>query len=155
MHDHGLTSRILRVVNSTTYNRGRTHVTTVSRAAVILGCNTIKHICITAKMIDSMLGNKDLSPAVHERLLRLMARSLHAAMLARRMLASYDDDTREEVYIATLLHNLGEIAFWSMGGPITEQLDASLRQNPAAEKELVRDLLGTSFNRLGAGLASA
>lgn len=155
LHDHGLTSRILRVVNSATYNRGRGQVTTVSRAAVILGYNAIKHICITAKMIDGMLRNQDISPAVHERLLKLMARSLHAAMLARRMLASYDDDTREELYIATLLHNLGEIAFWSMGGPITEQLDARLRQNPADEKELVRDMLGTSFDKLGAGLATA
>ena len=116
LHDQGLTTRILRVVNSVAYNSGRSTVTTVSRAAVILGYNTLKHICITAKMIDSMLRNRDISKPVYERLLRLMAKSFHSAMLAKILLGDRAEDTQEEVYITALLHELGEIAFWSIGG---------------------------------------
>ncbi|WP_341502347.1 HDOD domain-containing protein [Gallaecimonas sp. GXIMD4217] len=155
LHDHGLTSRILRVVNSVIYNRGRAQVTTVSRASVILGYDALKHICITATMMDGMLTNKDISKAVHDRLIRVMAQSLHAAMLARMLLGGYDEDTQEEVYIAALLHNLGEIAFWSMGGAITEALLAQLQQAGGNEKALVQDRLGTSFESLGAALAKA
>ncbi|WKE65531.1 HDOD domain-containing protein [Gallaecimonas kandeliae] len=152
LHDHGLTTRILKVVNSAIYRRGQAQITTVSRASVILGYDALKHICITATMIDGLLRNRDLSPAVHERLIELMAGSLHAAMLARMLMAGYDEDTREEIYIAALLQNLGEIAFWSSGGPATETLDARLRAG-AQPKAAVQELLGTSFDNLGASLA--
>ena len=156
LHDQGLTSRILRVVNSASYCLGRnTRVTTVSRAATILGYDTLRHICITAKMIDSMLRNRDVNPPVYERILRLMAKSLHSAMLAKVLIGDRANETLEEVYIAALLHDLGEIAFWSAAGPTAEKLDLLLQQNPKKKKrELVRQLLGTSFEQLSIGLAS-
>lgn len=78
MHDNALTSRILRVANSATYNKGISQVTTVSRAAVVLGFDTIRNICITAKLLSSLLENKNLTPGVYQRLLKLMARSFQA-----------------------------------------------------------------------------
>ncbi len=152
LHDHALTSRILRAVNSVCYSRGRNQVTTVSRAAVILGFDTLKHICITAKMMDSLLRNRDISRSVHHRLLRLMAESLHAGMLARMMVEEYDDDTKEEVYIAALLHNIGEVAFWSMGGTVAEALDKKIVAS-GDEVGVVKEQLGTSFEQLSAALA--
>jgi HD-like signal output (HDOD) protein len=154
LHDQGLTTRILRAVNSVTYSSGRNTVTTVSRAAVILGYNTLKHICITAKMIDSMLRNRDINKQVFERLLRLMAKSFHSAILAKMLLGDRAEDTQEEVYIAALLHELGEIAFWSIGGEMTEALDTALRQNDGTKDQVIMQMLGTSFDQLSVGLAS-
>ncbi|WP_427981389.1 HDOD domain-containing protein [Agarivorans sp.] len=154
LHDHGLTSRILRVVNSVNYNRSNNQITTVSRAAVILGYDQLKRICITARMIDSLLNNKNISEAVYQRVLMLMARSFHAARLAKMMLKGYAEDTQEEVYIAALLHNLGEVAFWTMGGQITEQLDELLTQSSEPSGDVVYQLLGTRFEQLSVGLAS-
>ena len=155
LHDHGLTTRILRVANSVTYNRSGNQVTTMSRAAVLLGFNALKHICITATLIDSLLRNRDISKSVYERLLRLMAQSFHAGMLTKMLLEDHDDETREEAFIAALLHNLGESAFWSMGGPLAETLDERLKASPGMEDEVVRDMLGTSFNKMSIGLASS
>lgn len=155
LHDHGLTTRILRVANSVTYNRSGNQVTTMSRAAVLLGFNALKHICITATLIDSLLRNRDISKSVYERLLRLMAQSFHAGMLTKMLLEDHDDETREEAFIAALLHNLGESAFWSMGGPLAEELDERLKASPGMEDEVVRDMLGTSFNKMSIGLASS
>lgn len=153
LHDHGLTTRILRVVNSAIYRRSHRPVTTVSRASVILGYDTLKHICLTATMIDGLLGNREITPAVHQRLLTLMAQSLHAAMLAKMLMAGYHQDTREEIYIATLLRHLGEIAFWSVGGQAAEQLDATLRQQGTEPATAIKDMLGMSFDQLGLALA--
>ena len=155
LHDHGLTTRILRVANSITYNRSNSSITTISRAVVLLGFNALKQICITAKLVDSLLKSHDISQAVYERLLRLMAQSFHAAMLAKMMLADYEEETREEAYIAALLHNIGECAFWSMGGPITEQLDQKLLQAKGNEQEIIREMLGNSFTKISAGLAGS
>ena len=152
MHDSALTTSILRVANSASYI-GVNRVTTVSRAAVVLGFKAIKNICITTRLLGSLLKNKDLDPKVYQRLLKLMARSFHAAILAKRMMADYDDDTQEEAFIAALLYNLGESAFWSMGGEMTVHLDRLLREAGKGQEQIVRETLGVSFDRLTIGLA--
>ncbi|MCG9720655.1 HDOD domain-containing protein [Shewanella sp. Isolate7] len=154
MHDNALTSRLLKVANSAIYNKGISHVTTVSRAAVVLGFDTIRNICITAKLLSSLLENKGLSEDVYQRLLTLMARAFQAAMLAKMMLKDHDEELQEEVFIAALLYHLGESAFWSMGGETTEQLNARLNQVDEKEASaVVREVLGTSFTQLSMGIA--
>lgn len=155
MHDNALTSRILRVANSATYNKGINPVSTVSRAAVMLGFDTLRNICITAKLLTSLLENKNLAPAVYQRLLKLMAQSFQAAMLARMMLAGHDEKLREEVFIASLLYRIGESAFWSTGGNFADALDKKLEEcNDELERlGMVRQVLGTSFTQLTQSIA--
>ncbi len=158
LHDHALTSAVLKVANSATY-MGRMPVTTVSRAAVVLGLNTIKNICLTAKLLNSLLENNKLTATVHERLLKLMAQSFHGAMISRMMLREYGEEIQEEAFIAALLNQFGESAFWSMGGPLTVELDQELRarkrSTPQQVNTLVYDKLGTTFHQMSLGLASS
>lgn len=155
MHDNALTSRILRVANSAIYNKGISPVTTVSRAAVVLGFDTIRNICITAKLLSSLLESKNLAPSVYQRLLKLMAQAFQAAMLAKMMLDGYDEELQEEAFIAALLYHLGESAFWSTGAELAEELDLALSAESDAVNRLnlVREALGASFNQLSQGLA--
>ncbi|MGX2963680.1 MULTISPECIES: HDOD domain-containing protein [Shewanella] len=155
MHDNALTSRILRVANSAIYNKGISPVTTVSRAAVVLGFDTIRNICITAKLLSSLLESKNLAPSVYQRLLKLMAQAFQAAMLAKMMLDGYDEELQEEAFIAALLYHLGESAFWSTGAELAEVLDSALSAESDAVNRLnlVREALGASFNQLSQGLA--
>lgn len=155
MHDNALTSRILRVANSAIYNKGISPVTTVSRAAVVLGFDTIRNICITAKLLSSLLESKNLAPSVYQRLLKLMAQAFQAAMLAKMMLDGYDEELQEEAFIAALLYHLGESAFWSTGAELAEELDSALSAESDAVNRLnlVREALGASFNQLSQGLA--
>lgn len=158
LHDYALTSSILKIANSAVY-MSRNQITTVSRAAVVLGFSTIKNICITAKLLGSLLKNKSLSEPVYERLLKLMAQSFHAGMLTQMMMPDYDDSTKEETFIIALLHHLGESAFWSIGGKVTEVLDEQLKAvDPTDKKQvdkIVNKLLGTSFDKISVGLAAS
>ncbi|MGX9460536.1 HDOD domain-containing protein [Shewanella sp. A14] len=155
MHDNALTSRILRVANSAIYNKGINPVSTVSRAAVVLGFDTIRNICITAKLLANLLESHHLTESVYKRLLKLMAQSFQAAMLARMMMNDRDDSLREEVFIASLLYRIGESAFWSMGGEITELLDRKLlaTDDQTEQSSLIRSELGTSFPQLTQSIA--
>ncbi|BAJ01333.1 HDOD domain-containing protein [Shewanella violacea] len=155
MHDNALTSRILRVANSATYNKSQNQVTTVSRATVVLGFDTIRNICITAKLLSSLLESKGLSEPVYQRLIKLMARAFQAAMLAKMMLRDHDEELQEEVFIASLLYHLGESAFWSTGCDEAVELDAAILQcgDIKQEKGIIREMLGTSFNKLSLGIA--
>ncbi|WP_228729959.1 HDOD domain-containing protein [Shewanella avicenniae] len=155
MYDNALTSRVLRVANSAIYNKGISQVTTVSRAAVVLGFDVIRNVCITAKLLTSLLDNKNLSENVYHRLIRLMAQSFQAAMFTKMMLADHDEEFQEEAFIAALLYHLGESAFWSTGGPIANELDKELItvDDSVQRLNLVRQHIGTSFSQLTQGLA--
>lgn len=155
MHDNALTSRILRVANSTLYHKGSTQISTVSRAAIVLGFDVVRNICITAKLLSSLLESKNLAPAVYQRLIKLMAKAFQAAMIARMMLSHHDEDMQEEAFIASLLYHIGESAFWSIGGEFTEELDQKLTlcENVTEERTLIREYLGTSFSQLTQNIA--
>ena len=66
----------------------------------------------TAKLLDSMLKSRDISKPVYERLVRLMARSFHAGMLARMMqtdltvMITGESGTGKEL-VARALHEYG------------------------------------------------
>ncbi|SFB97129.1 HDOD domain-containing protein [Pseudoalteromonas denitrificans] len=154
LHDHALTSSVLKVANSSVH-MSRNPVTTVSRAAVVLGLSTMKNICITSKLLSSLLKNKNLTTQVYTRLVKLMAQSFHAGMLAKMMVSKYDKEIQEQTFIAALLNRLGESAFWSIGGEITEKLDEVL-QNIDDKKQIdliVSSELGISFEDMSLGLA--
>ena len=154
LHDHALTSSVLKVANSSIH-MSRNPVTTVSRAAIVLGLSTIKNICITSKLLSSLLKNKNLTTGVYNRLIKLMAQSFHAGMLAKMMVAKYDIEIQEQTFIAALLNKLGESAFWSIGGEVTDKLDQQLLtlNNQKEISQVISKELGVSFEEMSLGLA--
>ncbi|NQY51086.1 MAG: HDOD domain-containing protein, partial [Colwellia sp.] len=117
LHDQGLSTCLLKVANNTQHF-SINKVTTVSRATVVLGIQTVKNICLTAKLVSSLLATKTLDINVYEKLTQLMANSFYAGMLAKRMVPNYSEDVQEEVYLAAMLYRIGESAFWSAGGDV-------------------------------------
>lgn len=152
LHDQGLSSCLLKVANSVS-RIGVAPVTTVSRATVVLGIQTVKNICLTSKVIDSLIKNKDLDEKVYDRIKRAMASSFYAGQLAKMMTPDYSEDTREEVYLAAMLHRIGETAFWCLGSELDCPLE-ELAALPKNEFQLqCQELIGMSFSQLTLGLA--
>ena len=152
LHDQALSSCLLKVANNAQH-MGVNKITTVSRATVVLGIQTVKNICLTAKLVDSLLASNSLDFRVYERLMRLMANSFFAAMLAKMMVPNYSEETQEEVYLAALLYGIGETAFWSSGGKVADELVHAADIDVSGFKEYCEQELGTSFNSLSRGLA--
>jgi HD-like signal output (HDOD) protein len=154
LHDQALSSCLLKMANNVQHV-GVNKVTTVSRATVVLGIQTVKNVCLTAKLVDSLLASNSLDFRVYEKLMQLMANSFFAAMLAKMMVPNYSDETQEEVYLAALLYGIGETAFWSRGGKIADQLLYAGEIGSPGFKEYCEQEIGTSFNSLSRGLANA
>lgn len=153
LHDQALSSCLLKVANNAQHI-GVNKVTTVSRATVVLGIQTVKNVCLTAKLVDSLLASKSLDFRVYEKLMQLMANSFFAAMLAKMMVPNYSDETQEEVYLAALLYSIGETAFWSSGGELADQLANSIDMENPGFSQYCEQAIGTSFNALSKGLAT-
>jgi len=149
LQDAAMTARLLRVANSPVFNPvGRT-ISTVSRAVVILGFQEVRSICLSIAVVESMLKGKQKQRVIEE-----MARSFHAAVQARSFARKRKDQSPEEVFIATLLFHLGDMAFWAFSGESAEQMDAALRRRPDHKPdEVQQDVLGFVFRDLTLGLS--
>ena len=83
-----------------------------------------------------------------------MARAFHAAVQARAFARKRKDSSPEEVFIATLLYHLGDMAFWAFSGEAGKALDHELRQQPDEDAENVqRNILGFPLRELTLGLS--
>ncbi|NIT63776.1 MAG: HDOD domain-containing protein [Gammaproteobacteria bacterium] len=151
LQDASMTTRLLRMANSSYYNASRNSINTVSRAIVVLGFETVRNICLSIAIIDSFVEGANKARVVGE-----MARSFHAAVQARTLAQHRGDRSPEEVFIATLLLHLGRMAFWCFADDVDP--DAATRLNrtledtkrPLAEAE--REALGFSLAELSAAL---
>lgn len=147
LRDPNLTSQVLRVANSVSYNYGKSPVSTVSRAIVLIGLKGTRALCISLLLIDSMLGKKD-----RHRLMQVMGMSFHAATQARVLVSPHDESVREEVFIAALLFNLGEMAYWT-----TEKETMANKKLYDCDREIRRDamddILGCTFKNITRALS--
>ncbi len=143
LKDPHLTSQILKIANSVQYNPSNNSISTISRAIVLLGFRGVRSLCISLMVVDSLLGKEP-----RERLLKVMARSFHAAVQAKEVFKQVSDKRHEEVFIAALLYNLGEMAFWAYGGQTADKLDDELKQSMSGSHELIEKELGISFKIL-------
>ena len=147
LRDSSLTSRILRLANSVMYNPTRSPINTISRGILYLGFDTVRGISMSLAIIDAILKKRS-----REYVKKLMAKSFHGAALAQKLAEERGDDASEEVFIAALLYNIGEMAFWCTAEDKGEEILKLMREQGMPAKTAQREILGFSFDQLTVGL---
>lgn len=147
LRDASLTSKVLRVGNSSYYNPSQETIKTISRAIVMIGFDNVRLISLSVSLIDGLLDH-----APRQQIQELLARSFHAAVQARNIAGYVLTKHEEEVFIATLLHEVGELAFWGCGGDQADELAAALTAGEPDYDQHVERIIGTSFRQLNLGL---
>jgi HD-like signal output (HDOD) protein len=145
LKDAHLTSNIIRVANSVTFNPNNAAVSTISRAVINIGFTHIRSICLSIKVLEAVLKERS-SPM----LLSSLARSLHAASQAKALCSKMKPSQQEEVFVASLLSHLAELLVLGVNDSevklLCDDLEAhstSQEKDRAAEK-----YLGVSLTRL-------
>jgi len=147
LRDAALTAKVLRVGNSSYYNPSQETIKTISRAIVMIGFDNVRLISLSVSLIDGLLDR-----APREQLQELLARSFHSAVQARNIAGYVLTRHDEEVFIAALLHEVGELAFWGCGGEQADELGEALADGSVDHDQAVERVLGTSFRQLNLGL---
>ncbi len=148
LKDASMTARVLKLVNTIHYNPRRQSVSTISRAVVVLGFKTVQNLCLSIALVDALVEGR-----ARDRLHEELALSIHAAVQARAIALTRGDDSPEEVFIATLLYHLGDLAFWCFGGDTAEQLDGLEKQPGYTPQSAQEELLGFRLKQLTTSLA--
>lgn len=147
LRDPNLTSQVLRIANSVHYNYSPVPINTVSRAIVLIGLKGVRAICISLLVLERLLGDQP-----KERLLKLVAQAFHAATQARSLAVAVNDKAAEEVFIAGLLFNLGEMAFWACKS-VRDEHPGLASDDPQVRRAAMEEVLGTSFKAITRELA--
>lgn len=147
LRDANLTARVLRVANSAAYNITGSQISTISRAIVYLGFNLVRDISMSLAIIDALLSGEQ-----KENALGLMAESFHAAVQARDFAERRGDDGAEEIFIAALLKNIGEITFWCVAGEEGVQIQELIKTQDFTKEMAEQEVLGFTLEELTVGL---
>jgi len=143
LRDADLTSRVLKIANSVHYNPSFSSIKTVSRAIVQLGFENLRNITLATTLIDNFLRgqHKDL-------MIQCLARSFHAAVQAKAMVPRLSGESKEQVFIAALLRNLGELALIASGREQVQTFMLARNKQPELERQLALEHLGVDINLL-------
>jgi hypothetical protein len=105
-------------------------------------------MCLSISLVDAFVrGN------ARDRLTHALARAIHAAVQARSTAVERKDDSPEEVFIATLLYHIGDMAFWCFSGEAGDELDELMKQPGYTPEQAQQEVLGFQLRELSRSLA--
>ena len=149
LRDFSLTNKLLRLVNSAHYRpAGGGQISTVSRAVIVLGFDTVRNIAITVLLFEH-LQNKTHAKQLREEFLRACL----AGLLARELAAHLRSRDLEQAYICSVFHNLGRLLSQFYFPEESEDIRRLMQQRGCREDVAALRVLGVSFEDLGIGLA--
>ena len=149
LKDFGLTNKILRLVNSAYYRQvGGGNISTVSRAAIVLGFDAIRNIAITVMLFEH-LQNKGNAAQLKEAFLR----ANFAGLLAREMTGHTMPRDGEEAFICSLFYGLGRLLAQYYFPEEMEEIIKVMQQKQCSDDAAAAKVLGISFEDLGVGIA--
>ncbi len=156
LKDVALTHKLLRLVNTVQYTHaGGGSISTVSRAAALIGFAGIRNLALSLILLERM-ENKAHARALREEFLR----SLMAASLARELCPS--EREHEEAFLVGMLQNLGRLLTEFYFPEEAQQIRRFVRPErgqgaaaaaPISEAAASQQVLGLSFEQLGLGVA--
>ena len=146
--DPVLTGQVLKLINSAYYSLVN-KVTSLTRAIIMLGLNTVKNLALSTAIIRCVgQAKKSKSLPIKD----FWAHSIGVGVLAKLLAAEQGVPLaeREEYFVAGLLHDLGKIPF---GDEYTEVL-TKVTQVHQPLKVLENELMGLDHEEVGEMIAS-
>lgn len=149
LHDYALTNKILRLVNSAYYlHAGGGNITTVSRAVIVLGFNTIRNTAINLLLFEHM-KDKVNARELKESFLQANLSGLLARDISKKLAVCEP----EEAFICALFHNLGRLLALFYFPEEADSVHGLMRDKGLTEAQASSQVLSLTYEELGIGIA--
>jgi len=132
LSDFTLTQKVIRLANSAMYSSIGGEITTMSRAAMVLGLDAVSHLALSVRFIDTLSTSTPDTVATRSE----MAKALLAGDIARNIVSNSKVNDGEEAVVCALMHHLGRLLLvfyfpeeWSKIQKIST--DSALSENEA------------------------
>ncbi len=147
LKDIALTTKVLKLANSVYYNWSQKEITTVSRAVVVLGFDTVINLSVGVSVLDYFYRNPK-SKHLRGHLFVTMFAAIFSKILAEFL----DFKNYEEIFILTLLNNVG-LLMTAYGLPDEfEAIRHKVIKGEKGKNTAAREILGTTFSELNIAL---
>lgn len=151
LKDFALTNKLLKLVNAALYNHiGGGSISTVSRAVVILGFDSVRSISLSLMMFENM-QNKGHALQLKEEFVKV----LYAGMLAREMAPKTLLKDAEEAFICAMFHNLGQLLALFYFPEESEEINKLIQAKGYSQDKASMQILGLTLEDLGIGIAKS
>lgn len=147
--DQALTSKILKLVNSSYYGFSR-EITTISQATMLLGFNTIKSLALTATSYN--LLNRNL-PAYEMEKGMLWQHSIACATACRLIAKQIKYPNPEEAYISGLIHDIGKLMLDQYASDLFKQIITLTTTSEIPFDIAEKEILGFDHAQIGGKIA--
>ncbi|MBK8524328.1 MAG: protein kinase [Betaproteobacteria bacterium] len=149
LKDFALTNKILKLVNSAFYRPvGGGNISTVSRAVMVLGFDSVRNIAITVLLFEH-LQNKGNANQLKDEFLRANL----AGILAKDIGSKTAQRDVEQAFICSMFHNLGRMLTQYYFPEEGEDIRTMVEQKGITEDQASHKVLGISFEEMGIGIA--
>lgn len=142
LSDTGLTQKVLHLANTVYFRAGsQIPVTTVSRAILILGFETVKTCALALLLVEKLGNTTQVKQIRHELLHGLVASCVGREMVLQR--SGYQD--AEEAIVVALFKNLGQILVATYDHDLYEEISKFAEANKINENQAAMKLLGFDY----------
>jgi len=148
LRDMALTSKLLKLVNSSFYGVRVTEITSISQAVIFLG---VEQVRMTANSLTLFGALKNDSARLKDALIR----SFMSGLIARHLAQQARLGGIEEAFIAGMCRNLGENLVIYYFANEFDDIEELRRNETLGKAAASRAILGVSYADLGAAVASA
>ena len=148
LRDYSLTTKILKLVNSSFYGQYGGKISTVSRAVVILGFEQIRMIALGLILFDHLQNDSKTNDLKEEAISSLMG-----GLLAKNIAEGIPMIESEEAFVCSMFHNLGRLLVIYYFGEEFELVKIAQSKKGLDENAAAKSILGLSFEEIGIGIA--
>ncbi|MCX7822440.1 MAG: HDOD domain-containing protein [Syntrophobacterales bacterium] len=126
LSDPGMSVKLVRTANSPFFNPSGVPIKTVTRAILMMGLQNVKAIALSLSLVEDVIDKKK-----RKKIALLLVQSIARAVLARNLGIATKCSSPEEIYIAGLIQDIGEIAIELM---IDEEILEEIRRKAKLSK---------------------
>lgn len=147
LQDFALTNKLLRMVNTVSYGQFGGNISTISKAVVIMGFETVRNIAMSLIMLEFM-QNKSLAHQLKDEVIA----SFFAGVVATQLAVGKNIRDAEELMICAMFQNLGRMLVTYYFFEESQEISRLIEQGQLEDQASIK-VLGLTYNEIGIGVA--
>lgn len=144
LSDFALTQKVIRLANSAMYSALGGEITTVTKAALVLGVDAIGHLALSVRFMDTLSASVPDSQMARAE----MAKSLLAGDIARKIATKANLKDVEEIVVCALMHHLGRLLVAFYFQELWEEITKITGGRFEAENAAAERVIGVSLDEI-------